>query len=103
MIRHIVMWRVSGDTTAENIAARDRVVRAFESLRGRIPGMVHLEVGVDISATDYASDLILVSDFISQAALTSYADHPEHQRVRRELGNLRVSRNQVDYEIHKSP
>ena len=71
----------------------------FESLRGRIPGLLHLEVGVDDSRIDYACDVVLLTEFASREALAAYADHPEHLRVRRTLGDLRTARHQVDYEI----
>ncbi|MPW22956.1 Dabb family protein [Paraburkholderia sp. CNPSo 3157] len=97
MIRHIVMWRVRGDTPAERLAASNLVKTSFEGLRGRIPGMRHLEVGLDHSQVDYACDAVLVTEFDSQEALEAYASHPEHLRVRNELGDLRTARFQVDY------
>ena len=97
MIRHIVMWNVRGDTPAEKAANVARVQRSFDSLRGRVPGLLHLEVGVDTSGIDYACDLVLFSVFESQAALDAYATHPEHLRVKQELGDLRIARRQVDY------
>jgi len=99
VIRHIVMWRVRGESVEDRRVARTRVKEAFESLRGRIPGMRSLEVGVDTSGVDYACDLVLVSEFDSQAALDAYAAHPEHLRVRSQLDGLRVARHQVDYPI----
>ena len=97
MIRHIVMWRVSGETPEENLASRQFVKRSFEGLRARIPRMLHLEVGMDSSAADYACDLVLVAEFESQHALDAYASHPEHLRVRQQLGDIRIARFQVDY------
>src|SRR6478735_10369493 len=98
MIRHIVMWRVRGDTPAERLSALNRVKTSFEGLRGRIPGMSHLAVGFDHSQVDYACDAVLVTEFDSQEALEAYASHPEHLRVRNELGDLRTARFQVDYQ-----
>jgi hypothetical protein len=98
MIRHIVMWRVRGDTPAEREIASNLVKKKFEGLRGRIPGMRHLEVGLDYSRVDYACDAVLVSEFDSKEALEGYASHPEHLRVRSELGDLRTARFQVDYQ-----
>ncbi|WP_250491436.1 Dabb family protein [Caballeronia sp. INML2] len=98
MIRHLVMWRVAGDTPAERLVASNLVKTSFEGLRGRIPGMLHLEVGLDHSRVDYACDVVLVTEFDSQEALEAYASHPEHLRVRNELGDLRTARFQVDYE-----
>ncbi|MFK4445927.1 hypothetical protein ABH944_006122 [Caballeronia udeis] len=99
MIRHIVMWRVSGGSPEENSASRLLVKRSFEGLRGCIPGMIHLEVGLDSSAVDYACDVVLVTEFESQQALDAYASHPEHLRVRQQLGSLRTARFQVDYPV----
>jgi len=99
MIRHIVMWRVSGETPEENLASRQLVKHSFEGLRGRIPGMIHLEVGMDSSAADYACDVVLVTDFESQHALDAYASHPEHLRVRQLLTDIRTARFQVDYPV----
>jgi len=76
MIKHIVMWNV---------------------LRGRIPGLLRLEIGVDTSRVDYACDVVLYTEFDSQASLDAYAVHPEHLRVKQELGDMRIARHQVDY------
>ena len=97
MIRHIVMWRVRGETPSQRTATSHQIKQAFEGLRGRIPGMHLLEVGIDISAVDYACDVVLYSEFESQAALDAYAVHPEHLRVKQELADLRIARHQVDY------
>lgn len=99
MIKHIVMWNVRGTTTAEKAECANLLKRSFESLRGRIPGLLHLEIGIDASRIDYACDVVLYSEFETQAALDAYAVHPEHLRVKSELAELRTARHQVDYEI----
>lgn len=98
MIKHIVMWNVRGDTAAEKATGVAKLKQTFESLRGKVPGLLNLEIGVDISRIDYACDVVLYSEFDSQAALDAYAVHPEHLRVKHELADLRVARYQVDYE-----
>jgi quinol monooxygenase YgiN len=99
LIRHIVMWNVRGDTPEEKAANIDQLRHCFNSLRGLIPGLLSLEIGVDTSRIDYACDVVLYSEFESQEALDSYAHHPEHLRVKRELGELRTARYQVDYPV----
>ena len=99
MIRHIVMWNLRGDTLEQKAHNIEMLRRSFDSLRGRIPGLLHLDIGVDTSRIDYACDVVLYSEFASQAALDAYATHPEHLRVKRELGDLRVARYQVDYAV----
>lgn len=96
-IKHIVMWTLRGESLQEKARAIAFVRSRFESLRGQIPGLLHLEVGVDSSGADYACDVVLYSVFDNQESLASYAMHPAHLRVRDELGDLRVSRHQVDY------
>ena len=97
MVKHIVMWNVKGAGSVEKNAGIAQLRDAFESIRGKIPGMVHLEIGVNRSPVDYACDVVLYSEFESQAALDAYATHPEHLRVRNELEGLRIARHQVDY------
>lgn len=96
-IKHIVMWRVRGDDEASRAANAERVKREFESLAGCIPGLLHLEVGIDVSRIDYACDVVLVTEFDCAESLAGYATHPEHLRVRNALGDLRTARHQVDY------
>jgi hypothetical protein len=97
MIKHIVMWNLRGDTPEQKRSAVALVKAQFEGLRGRIPGLRHIEVGVDVSGADYACDVVLYSEFESPEALAAYASHPEHLRVRATVGDLRIARHQVDY------
>jgi hypothetical protein len=99
MIKHIVMWRVRGDDAVARAGNLALLKSEFESLRGRVPGLLHLEIGVDESRIDYACDVVLYSEFASREALAAYAEHPEHLRVRQTLGDLRIARHQVDYEV----
>ena len=98
VIRHVVMWSVRGEDTASRSSNAALVKREFESLRGQVPGMVALEVGVDESRVDYACEVVLIADFDSRDALLGYATHPAHLAVRGRLGDLRSARHQVDFE-----
>lgn len=102
MIKHIVMWNLRGETAEERASGAAFVKARFEEIATRIPGLIHLEVGVDTSRIDYACDVVLYSEFESQAALDAYAEHPEHLRVKAELGDLRVARHQVDYAVSRA-
>lgn len=97
MIKHIVMWNVRGETAQEKQVSALFLKSRFEGLVGLIPGLRRLEVGVDMSHVDYACDVVLYTEFDDQQSLDGYATHPEHLRVRTELGELRVARYQVDY------
>jgi quinol monooxygenase YgiN len=95
--RHVVMWRVRGDSADERRANAKQVRDAFAAMAGCIPGMIQLEVGIDESGADYACDVVLVSEFDSAEALVAYAQHPAHLRARQAVGDLRITRHQVDY------
>lgn len=99
MIKHIVMWNLKGETPEEKNRAIRRLKSAFEGLAGRIPGLLHMEIGVDKSKVDYACDVVLYSEFESHDALAAYAVHAEHIRVKQDLGDVRIARHQVDYEV----
>ncbi|MDR8751418.1 hypothetical protein FEP95_02481 [Burkholderia multivorans] len=97
MIKHIVMWDVRGETPEQKKETAQLVKTAFESLAGKIPGLRKLEVGMDFSKVDYACDVVLYTEFETVEHLEAYASHPEHLRVKQELGDCRISRHQVDY------
>lgn len=99
MIKHIVMWDVLGVTPEEKSRNVELVRERFIGLRGQIPGLASLDVGVDTSRVDYACDMLLDTTFESWSALADYATHPAHLRVRDELAGIRIARHQVDYEI----
>jgi hypothetical protein len=100
MIKHIVMWRVKD---RENAATREESCRAIkqkiEALRGRIPGLLRIEAGVDFNGSDTAMDVVLYSEFESRAALDGYQVHPAHQEMAKFIGDRRSERRIVDYEI----
>ena len=102
VVKHIVMWNLKGETEAQTHDCAVSLKAKFESLLGKIPGMQHIEVGIDISHVDYACDVVLYSEFTSIEALNIYATHPEHLRVRSELGDMRIARYQVDYVLDKN-
>jgi heme-degrading monooxygenase HmoA len=99
MIKHIVMWNMAGDTVEDRSEAAKFLQSRFEGLRGEVPGLLHLEVGLDHSRVDYACDVVLYTEFESQEALDAYATHPAHLRVKGELGQMRIARFQVDYAV----
>lgn len=99
MIKHIVMWKMAGDTKQDRQKAAEFLRSRFEGIRGEVPGLLHLEVGLDHSSVDYACDVVLYTEFESQEALDAYATHPAHLRVKDELGQMRIARHQVDYAV----
>ena len=94
MITHIVLFKLVRSDEKSIEAAR----AALAGLRGQIPQLRHLEVGVDIVPTERSYDLGLVARFDSLADLQSYQDHPLHVEVVKFLQGNRQSTVSVDYE-----
>lgn len=99
MIKHIVMWRLkesaNGNTRSENALL---IKEKLEALNGKIPGLIKLEVGLDILKTDSSSDIVLYSEFESQDALNGYQEHPLHKALMPFVQEARSERRVVDYE-----
>jgi plasmid stability protein len=99
VIKHIVLWRLKPEAHGRSAADNARAIKEkLEALRGRIPGMLAIEVGVDFSRTDNSCDLALYSEFESRAALDVYQAHPDHKAVMPFILEARSERHLVDYE-----
>ena len=98
-IRHVVSWKVAGDTDEkrEQVKAefRDRLL----SLPPQIDVIRSFEVGVgDLGAAD-DFDVVLISEFDDEDALRAYVEHPVHQEVVAFVRANTVGRAAVDYTI----
>jgi hypothetical protein len=99
MIRHIVVWRLKDSALGNDKETNARLLREkLEALRGRIPGLLRLEVGLDFSATENSADVVLVSEFESRAALAAYQVHPEHKAVGVFVSQVVAERRLIDCE-----
>ncbi|MCM1176487.1 MAG: Dabb family protein [Bacteroidales bacterium] len=100
MIRHIVMWKfredIPGMTPKE---AAEEAKANLEALTGKIPGLLHIEVGVNAKASKGSYDAALTADFESWDALDAYRVHPLHVPISQHCESIRESRTCVDYEL----
>lgn len=97
MIRHIIMWKLRD--TPNKHANAVRIKQLLESLRGRIPGLLRVEVGIDIGASEKSVDVVLLSEFSDAAALETYQRHPLHVQMKPEIGNMTAEWRVVDHQI----
>lgn len=95
MIRHVVLWRLKPNEGDMFHTIR----RALEAQRGRIPGLLHLQVGRNFATSRRAVDFALVCDFESRAALAAYHRHPAHMETRAIVDPLVDEHWIVDYEL----
>ena len=74
MVTHIVFFKLT-DVTPDKIAeTRNRLF----NMNGKIPGIRHFEVGVDVVRSERSYDLALLIRFDTLADLKVYQEHPLH-------------------------
>jgi hypothetical protein len=99
MIKHIVIWPVKN---RENEASREETARAIkqqiEGMRGKIPGLRHIEGGVDFTHAPDSCDIALYAELDSRDALAGYHVHPAHEAFKKFIGGQRTERRLIDYE-----
>ena len=82
MVKHIILWRLREDLTAEEKERVKQDIKAgLEGLAGRISGLLDIRVNVDGRLDSSNADVMLDSTFTDEAALRAYAVHPEHVAV----------------------
>lgn len=81
MTKHIILWTLKEELTAEEKAAvKAGIKEGLEGLAGQIPGLVDIHVLTECLPSSTA-DLMLDSTFTDEAALKAYAVHPAHVAV----------------------
>ncbi len=93
MVRHIVMWRLKKREDGS------RLKEALEALRGRIPGLLDIQVGLDFLHSEQSADMVLIADLQDRAALDAYQQHPLHQAVIPMMRQATLSRTVVDFDL----
>jgi hypothetical protein len=100
MIKHIVFWRVKDRDDAKSREETARAIKErIDGLKGKIPGLLHIEGGVDFNNSETACDVVLYSEFDSRASLDGYQTHPAHLEMARFISERRTERRIVDYEV----
>lgn len=100
MVKHIILWKLKEELTAEEKAEIKAGIKAgLESLAGKIPGLLEIQVHTEgLSGSNM--DLMLESSFVDEAALKGYGVHPEHVAVAEGMVRPYTAvRNCLDYEV----
>lgn len=98
MIRHIVLFKLK---TFESEAAKQECLQAIkaglEGLSGKIDVLRAIRVDFNCNPEE-TWDIILTTEFDSLQDLNTYATHPEHVAVSKQLiGPVKADRACVDY------
>ena len=95
---HIVMWTLKDEAEGAPKAANAARMKALlESLRGKVPGLKRLEVGLATRGLEANCDVVLLAEFTDAAALAAYQGHPEHVAMKPWIGSVRATRQVLDY------
>ena len=95
MIRHIVMWKFKEGERENMLLFRERLL----ALKGQIPEIRAMEVGININPSERSYDAVLVSEFDSMETLKSYSVNPLHVAVSDFCKTIRTNSVSVDYEL----
>lgn len=81
MVTHIVMWNFDASLTEETKKqAAAEMKKKLEALKEIVPGVLSVKVITEplVSST---RDIALIGEYEDEAALKTYAGHPEHVKV----------------------
>ena len=99
MVRHIVMFKLKEFDTPEAKEAKMQEIKiALEALIDKLDvlRMIRLDFNVNPAET---WDIILTTELDSLADVNTYANHPEHVAVAKNIiGPVKADRACVDYE-----
>jgi len=94
------MWCLKESAHGNDKTTNARLIKEkLEALNGKIPGLLKLEVGIDFDGGKDSGDIVLYSEFESREALDNYQVNPEHKAVVPFVGEARIERRVVDYEV----
>lgn len=94
MITHVVLFKLK-DRSPENI---ERTRKKLETLRGNVPQIRQMEIGVDVLKSERSFDISLIVKFDTLSDLDAYQKHPFHAGVVDYIAKVRESTVVVDYE-----
>lgn len=90
------MWKLKSELKNEN---SQKAKTLLEALNGKIPGLLKLEVGIELVGSENSADIIMYSEFESEQAMADYMKHPEHVKLIPFMKSIREARYVMDYRI----
>jgi len=95
MVKHIVLFKIKDKNNIK------KGVEALKSMKGKIDGLIDLEVGVDFLQSDRSYDIALTTTHVDKAALDFYQSHEIHLPVKKLMNEIREGSVSADYEVTK--
>ena len=93
MLKHIVMFKFK-DASPEIV---EETKRRLLAMKGRIPQLLDIQVGIDVLRSERSYDLVLETVFESLETMRAYQVHPVHEEFLQFFLPNRESTIVVDY------
>ena len=87
------MWKLREISDLQEIESK------LLSLKGNVPSLLDMEVGINISNSPSAFDIVFSGYFKDSDALKEFEDDKFHKSVADWVTNHRETRHVVDYEV----
>jgi hypothetical protein len=94
MITHVVLFKLKDRSSHSIKKARDVLL----GLKGKVPVLRYLEVGIDVLNSERSYDIALITKFDTMDDLQAYQVHPVHLEVAKYIMAERESAISVDFE-----
>jgi len=98
-VRHVVVWRLKAETSAEKKRVCESLAGDLEALVGVVPGLVSLSVSYSTGPNPKNWDMCLISDHESWEALETYATHPAHLEAGARVAEATTDRAGADFDL----
>jgi hypothetical protein len=99
MIKHIVMWKLKESAEGNLKWVNAKLIKeGLEGLKGKVPQIKNIEVGIAYRHEKEDWDVVLISEFESKEKLIEYQKHPEHNIVNEFIKKVKSERACVDFE-----
>lgn len=98
-IRHVVTWKLAESDPVVRAAQAAEIQGALEALRGQVPGMRALDVGINAIGPESNWSIVLIADYDDEAALAAYQVHPGHVEAAAIIRGYVSERSCVDFEL----
>jgi hypothetical protein len=100
MIKHIVFWKLNENAYGNDKQTNAQILKEkLLAMRGKVDGLLKVEVGFDFSNEKDSCDVVLYSEFENKEALHQYQIHPDHEAIKQWLSEVRYERRVIDCEI----
>ncbi len=94
------MWKLKETALGKSKELNAHLMKEkLEALSGKIPGLLHIEVGIDYVKSDQSADVVLYTEFATKEDLENYRYHPDHTALIPFINEVRAERWVVDYEL----